>query len=215
MDIPPLRLAALLEQPISFLEKYGLGMRAQNIFERNGIRTVGDLLQWTTPELYDLYGYQHAMHFQLMRALQSAGIVKHKKKKKVNEFDLKGEIKMDFFEDDRYTEVAKKLAEVIKNLDGKLKVAMTTDGAVHPQSLIAILMELKENQLHAAQQVGVLSSLVKALIDNLSDKNKHKILELFNSDMEAQITQLEEIKVEKAKKEKASIIMPNRNGVAP
>lgn len=215
MDIPPLRLAALLEQPISFLERYGLGMRAQNIFERNGIQTIGDLLQWSTPALYDLYGYQHAMHYQLMRSLQLAGIVRHKKKKTVNEFDIKGDSKMDFFEDDRYTEVSKKLAEVIKNLDGKLKVAMTTDGTVHPQSLIAILMELKENQLHATQQVGVLASLVKSLIDNLSDNNKHKVLELFNSDMEAQITQLEEIKVEKSKKEKAAIIMPSRNGVAP
>ena len=215
MDIPPLRLAALLQQPVSFLERYGLGMRAQNIFERYGIRTIGELLQKTAAQLYDLYGYQHAMHSQLLRSLQSAGIVKTKKKGRVQLFVIEGEFKMDFFDDTRYTEVAKKLAAVIKNLDGKLKVAMTTDGGVHPQSLVGILMELKENQLHAAQQVGVLSSLVKALIDNSSDKNKDKILELFNSDMESQITQLEEIKTEKTEREKSSIIMPSRNGVAP
>lgn len=215
MDIPPLRLAAFLKQPISFLERYGLGMRAQNIFERYDLRTVGELLQKTPAELYKLYGYQHAMHFQLLNALKRAGIQRTKKKDKVHLFVIKGDSKMDFFDDVRYTEVSKKLASAIKNLDGKMKVAMTTDGSVHPQSLVGILLELKENQLHSATACGILASLTKALIDNLSDNNKDKVLELFNSDMESQITQLEELKVEKSNKEKSSIIMPSHNGVAP
>ncbi len=213
MDIPPLRVAALLEQPISFLEGYGLGMRAQNIFERHNISTIGALLQKTTAELYDLYGYQHAMHFQLLTSLQAAGLGKTKKKGKVQSLALEGEFKMDFFDDDKYKEVSSKLADVIKKLDGKLKVVMTTEGSVHTQSLIGTLMEFKENQLHISQQTATMASLVKSLVTTLSDKNKNKVLDLFNADMEAKITQLEELNTEKIKQEKSSIIMPSRNGV--
>ena len=213
MEIPPRRLSAILQQPISFLENYGLGMRAQNIFERNNLKTVGDILRKTTADLYAMYGYQHAMHSQLMRSLQAVGITKTKKKGKMQSIALKGDFHMDFFEDDRYQNVSKKLAETIKSLDGKLKVTMTTEGSVHPQSLIEILMELKENQLHAAQQMGALSSLVKAMIDTLDDDTQDKVLDNFTSDMEAKITQLEEAKSQK-EQEKSNIIMPSRNGVA-
>ena len=46
------RLEVLIQQPVSYLEKSGLGTRAQNALERAGLDTIGAVLSKTSTELF-------------------------------------------------------------------------------------------------------------------------------------------------------------------
>ena len=87
------RLEVLIKQPVSYLEKSGLGTRAQNALERAGLGTIGDVLGKTPPELFNVTGYDIATHRQLMAALSNAGIQKQVHIKKVHTYALEGAFK--------------------------------------------------------------------------------------------------------------------------
>lgn len=84
------RLEVLIKQPISYLEKSGLGTRAQNALERAGLDTIEAVLCKTSPELFKVSGYDVATHKQLMAALADAGIYKQTRIKKVHTYALEG-----------------------------------------------------------------------------------------------------------------------------
>lgn len=84
------RLEVLIQQPVSYLEKSGLGTRAQNALERAGICTIGDVLRKTQSELFNVSGYDIATHRQLLASLSNAGIQKQVHIKKVQTYALEG-----------------------------------------------------------------------------------------------------------------------------
>ncbi len=84
------RLEVLIQQPVSYLEKSGLGTRAQNALERAGLDTIGAVLSKTSTELFNVSGYDIATHRQLMSALADAGIHKQIHVKKVHTYALEG-----------------------------------------------------------------------------------------------------------------------------
>lgn len=210
----PQRFFALSEQPIAFLERSGLGTRAQNTLERAGHKTIGDVLAQTFEKLSRISGYDVATHRQFLSALKSEGVCRTPKKSKVHTVALERRGIMDLFENEKFKESANQVMEAIQKSEGSVKVGMTIDGQVHPQSLISILMGVKESQIHTSQQVAVLSSLTKALAKRLPEKEFENVLEEFSADIDAKITHLEEIRKKRAAQDqKPKLVMPGPGGL--
>lgn len=200
---------ALIKQPITYLEKFGLGLRVQNFLEHENIRTIEHVLCFTENELLELPGFEKASLNELKVSLMNAGLAKEKKLSKVQSIALKGTVKMELFNDEAYTESSDKLLDVIKKLKGSVRFGMTPEGDIHPQSLISFLMGLKEDELAENYQIAVLSAAVKGLIDALSDKQKKKVLDTFLIDMEEKIQHLSELQKDKVEKDrKPKLVMP-------
>lgn len=210
----PQRFAALSEQPIAYLERSGLGTRAQNTLSRGGYKTIGDVLAQTFEKLNLITGYDIATHNQFLSALHGEGVCCPPKKSKVHTVALERRITMDLFENEKFKESANRVMDAIQKSEGNVRLGMTADGQVHPQSLINILMGVKESQMHTSQQVAVLSSLVRSLANRLPDEEFESVLEEFSADIDAKITHLEEIRKKRvAQDQKPKLVVPGRGGI--
>lgn len=208
----PKRVQALIRQPISFLERSGLGTRAQNALERAGYKTVGDVLSRTRAELQEVSGYDVATHRQLLAALVSEGVFRVLAKEKINVYPLRKFPMIDLFEDKRFNDSSEKIVDALQKLEGSVKVGMTAEGQVHPQSLISILMGIKESQIHSQQQVAILSSLLRAMAKHLPEDSMEKVLEDFEADIDAKVTHFEELQKKRTEKERTpKLVVPAGN----
>ena len=190
----PQRVAILLKQPIAYLENSGFGTRAQNALERAGIYTIGEVLHKTKAELFEIPGYDVATHRQLFRALEDVGISKTIPIHSVHTSALSGEVKMELFDHKKFIDGTARITEAIKQVEGSVKLGMTVEGQVHPQSLINVLMGMKESQLQLQQQLAITTSLIKSLMSRLDDSEVENILDDFLVDIDAKVTHLEELK---------------------
>jgi len=208
----PQRIEALLDQPISFLERSGLGTRAQNALERAGYSKVYHVLNETFESLCNVTGYDVATHKQLLKALQVEGIYRKVHLKNVQTYALKEPKKMfDVFDNEKFKDSASRVMTSIQGVEGSVKIGMTVEGQVHPQSLISVLMGIKEQQIHCSQQVAILSSLVKAILacTSISEDQMENIVDDFSTDIDAKITHLEEMRKKNDSKEsKSKIVLP-------
>ena len=118
----------------------------------------------------------------------------------------------DLFEEKRFTKSSDKIVDALQKLEGSVKVGMTAEGQVHPQSLISLLMGIKEAQIHSQQQVAILSSLLRAMSNHLPEETKDKILEDFEADIDAKVTHFEELMKKRKEKDRApKLVVPTGN----
>lgn len=210
----PQRLKALIRQPISFLERSGLGTRAQNALERAGYRYVGDVLSATFDTLCLISGYDIATHRQVLESLRQEGVRRIFKLSQFQTIKVREVTPVDIFENDKFRDCANQIMDAIQSVEGSVKLGMTVEGNVHPQSLVNLLMGIKEQQIHASQQVAVLSSMVKAMSSRLPEDELDSIVEEFATDIAAKVTQLEEVKQKRTKEDnKPKIVMPQTGKV--
>ena len=119
---------------------------------------------------------------------------------------------MELFDQEKFIDGQNRLMEAIKKVEGSVKLGMTVEGSVHPQSLITVLMGMKESQLQLQQQLGVTTSLIKALVAFLPDEQVDQMLDIFSVDIDAKVEHLKEIADKRVEQDRQPKIVVPKGG---